>query len=243
MSESPTLEEPKEEPKVEAAADDAKEIAARLTELGIDDIGKVEGTVKAAQEAGNLANLLGSERQKSAALEQQLRDLQSQRTDLSNDEYGIDIGRVIDDRLDKFFVKKQTEAQQMQQRQMHEFQKIRNNKNYRLVGKDFEEYTKTPDYQAELMAGKTPTEIFHDMSMDKMRDYLIKMKSAIEGNSTNPQDVPVPHTETAQATPPAHEPDNEVEEKLKNIKKNWKGDDSDLKNALDALLPSGSLPL
>ena len=238
MSESPTLEEPVvEEPKVETnEVDDAQALAARLTELGIDDINKVEGTVKAASEAGRLANMLGEERKARAELERQLRETQAQRVNVDTDEYGVDLEKVIDRGFEKFWNKKQSEAQMMQQRQMQEFQKIRNHKNYALVGKEFEEYTKTPDYQSELMAGKTPSEIFYDLSNDKLRQYLITMKNAIEKKTVAPQNVSVPHTETNQTSPPGAEPDDERAEKLKKVKKNWKGDDSDIMAALEAIL-------
>lgn len=233
----PTLEEPKiEEPKVESGVDDAKLLAEKLTELGIDDVTKVEGTVKAAQEAGNLANLLGAERRRAAELEAQLRETHAQRADLGGDEYGVDLEKVVEKGIRKFWSETQREVQQNQQRQLQEFQKIRTHKNYALVGKEFEEYTKTPDYQAEIMAGKSPSEIFYDMSNDTLRKHLITMRDALLKGTKAPEDVAVPHTETAQASPPAQEPDTERAEKLKDIKKNWKGDDRDLEKALDILL-------
>jgi hypothetical protein len=235
--ESPTLEEPiVEEPKVETSVDDAATLAARLTELGIDDVSKVEGTVKAAREAGNLANLLGEERAKSASIEAQLREMQGQKTNVDpSDDYGVDLGSVVRKEMEGFWNNKQNEAQQMQQRQHQEFQKIRNNKNYKLVGADFEEYTKTPDYQSELMAGKSPSEIFNDMSTDKLREYLVTMKNAVEQRTTAPGDVAIPHTESSQAPPTAEVSEDDKSEKLKQIKKDWKGDDSDISKVLDVL--------
>jgi len=236
MSESPTLEEPKvEEPEVKEA-DETQEILAKLNDLGIDDAEKVDNVVRASQESGNLARMLGEERQARAALEAQLRERNTQRQDLSTDEYGVDLGTVVRKEMENFWNDKQKVASEQQQRHMQEFNKIRSHKNYKLVGKDFEEYTKTPDYQQELMSGKTPSEIFYDMSNDRLRDYLVKMKNAIETRSVSPDNVAVPHTETNQASPPPVEPDNEKAEKLKDIKKNWKGDDSDIEKALNVLL-------
>lgn len=234
--ESPTLEEPTGEPKVETETDDALELASRLTELGIDDVSKVEGTVKAAQEAGRLANMLGEERSRAAALEAQLREAQSQRVDLGTDDYGVDLGKVVKQGIKEFWSETQQEVQKNQQRQVQEFQKIRGHKNYALVGKEFEEYVKTPDYQSDLMSGKSPSEIFYDMSNDTLRKHLITMRDALLNGTKSPTEVQVPHTETSQATPPAVEPDTEKDDKLKDIKKNWKGDDSDLAKALDVLL-------
>lgn len=238
MAESPTLEEPKvEEPKVEAKTDDALELAKQLKDLGIDNAGKVQDTVRAAQEAGRLANLLGTERQRAAELEAQLREYQSQRTDLSSsDDYGVDLEKVVEKGIRKFWDNTQREVQKNQQRQMQEFNKIRSHKNYALVGKEFEDYIRTPDYQQDLMAGKSPSEIFYDMSNETLRKHLITMRDALLTGTKSPEDVAVPHTETTQASPPKAEPDNEKQEKIKSIRKNWKGDDSDLEKLLDVLL-------
>jgi len=237
MSESPTIEEPiVEEPVVETPVDDAHALAERLTELGIDDVTKVEGTVKAAQEAGRLANMLGEERAAKAEVERQLREATSQRVDTNYDDSSVDLESVLQRGMEKFWDKKQVDAQKVQQRQMHEYQKIRSHKNYALVGKDFEEYTKSPDYQNELMMGKSPSEIFYDMSNDKLREHLITMRDALLKGTKSPESVDIPHTETSQASPPAAEPDNEKSDKLKQIKKDWKGDDSDIKKVLDVIL-------
>jgi len=236
--ESPTLEEPTvTEPIVETPTENAHDLAEKLTELGIDNVEKAEGVVKAGQEAGRLANMLGDERRRNSELEALLRDSQSQRVDPSNtDDYGVDLGAVVGKEMSKFWDKKQNEAQQMQQRQMHEFQKIRSHKNYALVGKEFEEYIKTPDYQTELMTGKSPSEIFYDMSNDTLRSHLITMRDALLKGTQAPAEVSIPHTETAQATPPAQESSTERSDQLKQIKKDWKGDDSDISKVLDVIL-------
>jgi len=238
MAEDPTLEEPKvEEPAVEESnVDNAIEVARKLAELGIDNVDKVDGTVKAAQEAGRLANMLGEERRRAAELEAQLRNTREQRVDLESDDYGVDLEKVVKKGIRDFWNETQREVQQNQQRQFQEFQKIRSHKNYALVGKEFEEYTKTPDYQADLMAGKTPSEIFYDMSNDTMRNHLITLRDALLKGTKSPAEVDVPHTETTQAAPPQAEPDNEKADKLKTLKKNWKGDDSDIAKALEVLL-------
>lgn len=236
--ESPTLEEPTvEEPEVkEESVDEIQGLVTKLEELGIDSIDKVDSVVRASQESGNLARLLGEERKARAEAERRLMETQNQRVNLDNDDYGVDLGKVVRNEMENFWDNKQKAALQQQQAQMRQYNKIRSHKSYPIVKDKFEEYIKTPDYQEELMSGKSPEDIFHEMKDNELIGYLKVMKNAVASKSIAPENVSVPHTETSQATPPAIEPDNEKNEKLKNAKKNWKGDDSDLEKVLDILL-------
>ncbi len=238
----PTIDAPAEEtkptePVTEPNVDD---LISKINELGVTDAGQLDNMAKASREAGYAANKLGEERARSAQLEAELRELKAVPAD--NDDYseGVDINKAIERGVERVWDRKVKQAADIQKMQARAQQKIRQHKHYGLVGQDFEEYMRSPDGQADMMAGKTPEDIYHDKVNDTLIDYLGQMKDAYTGVSS-PASTKIPHVESNQTPTARIEPDDEKAEKLKQAKKNWKGDDKDIMSVLDTLLPPGSL--
>ena len=232
----PKVEEPKAEPK---ASDKLQAIMAKLDEYGIREPEQLDNKVKAASESGRLANMVGELREEIKALKSQPVAPPTPPSEY-NESDGIDIDAAIGNAVSKALDAREKKARDLQLARVREAQSIRSNDNYKLVGKDFEQYMTSPDAHARLSGGETPTTIFNSMVIGKYRELMGEMAGAIKGN---PDQVEVPHMLSDQTAPPRTTPADEKKGKLKNIRENWTGNDEDIERVLNTLLPSGSMPM
>ena len=134
--ENPTLDKPKEEPKVEEKPEDLDAFAQTLKDFGVKDNTELTGKLEASQQAGQMANLLGEERKRTQALEEKIENLQAKpNKELDLDNYGegqtVDLESVITNVYRKERKRDMELAQRQQRFQMQQYGKIVNNKNYK----------------------------------------------------------------------------------------------------------------
>ena len=236
---SEEVKEPKVETPEPSKPDDLSEIMARLDQAGITKPEEIDRKLRAASEAGKLANIVGE-------LREEIKALKSQPSTPPRNEYesdGVDIDAAIGNAVAKALDEREAKARKIQLARAKEAQAIRGNQNYKIVGEKFERYMTSPEASYRLANGETPTSIFNDMVIGEYRDMMVKMKTAVESSSGNPGQVAVPHMESGQTPPPRTTPVDEKKSKLKKLRENWAGNDEDIAKALETLLPSGSIPL
>lgn len=236
---SDEVKEPKVETPEPPKKDDLSEIMARLDQAGITKAEDIDKKLRAASEAGKLANMVGE-------LREEIKALKSQPVTPPKSEYesdGIDIEAAIGGAVAKALDEREAKARKIQLARAKEAQAIRSNDNYKIVGSKFEQYMNSPEASFRLSNGETPTSIFNDMVIGEYRDMMVKMKTAVESSTGNPGQVAVPHMETGQTPPPRTTPTDEKKAKLKQLRENWKGNDDDLTRMIETLLPSGTIPL
>jgi len=227
------------EPTTTAISPEIQAMLNKLNEIGIESPEQLENKAKAASESGRLANIVGE-------LREEISKLKSQPQPTAKPEYGegeIDIEAAIGSAVSKALDVREAKAKQLHAARTKEAQAIRSSRDYNVVGKEFEQYMNSPDANFRLNNGDTPTTIFNDMVKDKYRNMMVEMKAAVESSSGNPGQTAIPHMESTQTAPPRVTAADDKSAKLKKVRENWAGNDEDIDRALNALLPSGSLPM
>jgi len=236
---SEEITEPEVTPEPAQPNDDLQAIMTKLDEFGISKPEQLDNKMRAASESGRLANIVGELREEVAELKSA--PPAPQPSEYDND--GVDIDAAIGNAVTKALDEREAKARKVHLARASEARTIRSNENYKIVGPKFERYMNSPEANSRMGNGETPTSIFNKMVIGEYRDMMVQMKTAVESSTGNPGQTAVPHMETDQTAPPRTTPADEKKVKLKNIRENWSGNDEDLTKALDALLPSGSLPL
>jgi len=240
QTEEPTVEEPTpKEPKPE---DMAKDLLAKLESLGIDTPERIDGIATASRESGNIARQMGEIRRQNAELQEALKNqIQTQSTDT---EYGesVDLGALIDQRLENFvgkLNKKQTEAQQ---RYYGELAAIESDDDYGLVKDIFEKHITSPKVQGLIAAGQTTAgSEYQKLVNTVMRESLKQSKDIIIGLTS--KGVTPPHVEsgnTQSIALPTEEDEMTTKVKRMTDRTNWQGTDQDILKLVKTLLPSDS---
>ena len=230
-AETPPAEEPTEN-KMQA-------MMSTLDELGITNVEQLQNQAKASSESGRLANMVGELREEIAALKSQPVTPPANEYDDSE----VDIEAAIRGAVGKEFDAREERIKQKNLARAQEAQAIRSNQHYNVVSKDFEQYMNTAQANARLSNGESPTQIFNDMVNAKYRSLLQEVSTAATEAKGDPNTTAIPHVETGQTPPPRIEPADEKKAKLNKLQENWSGNDEDIEQALNALLPSGSLPM
>jgi len=242
MSEEVTTEpvvEPKNNDKLDA-------LMTKLGELGITEVEQLENKAKAASQTGNLANLLGETRRQVAELEAKLAAVttppeHASPRETEYDDNGVDIDAAIGNAVDKALDRRAENARKVQAARAKEAQAIRTNEHYKVVERDFEKYMISPQAQARLSTGESPTKIFNDMVAITYRKMLQETAAAAKAAQGDPSATAIPYVESDQTPPPVRTGADEKQTEIKKLRENWSGTDDDVTKALNALLPSGSL--
>ena len=224
----------------EEKTNDLQVMMEKLDALGITTPEELEGKAKAAREVGNLNNLVGDLRTEVAALKQANAETPST-TEAPSDDYGVDIDAAIGTAVNKALDQRETQKRKVYEARAKEIHGIRTNKHYKMVGQKFEQYMGSPEGSMRMSRGETPKSIFNEMVIGEYQGTLIAMKNAVEQSAGNPGQTAVPHVESGQTPPPHIEPSDEKKQKLKKLKENWSGNDSDLEKTINTLLSNDSL--
>ena len=236
MAEEPTVEEPKVEPTPEPTTSAKDDILAKLNELGIDSLDKIDGMSTASQQAGNLANQLG-------AVRQELEELKSQKQKETPTEYdynneGVDLGGAIRKELKAFWNDEQAKQAHVSQLYFNEMSQVQNDKRYDVLKETWEKHLSSMNTQQKLRSGQTtPTREYariKDVYTDLLEEQLGKIpesaKSAIPPHveSGDTQSVPLPtvNEERKKKVRDAVDP-----------KKGFTGDNDDIAGMIDAVIP------
>ena len=207
---TPTL--PEEDPKVtETAKTEVNELLAELEKVGITDTEKLQGTIRASKEAGNLANLVGELRAELAEIKQRKPQPQTLDQDLYAGETQ-DLEQVLDKVLDKRERQKAQMQADSQKRMLAQYQEIKGDKFYGQVKDVWNEKLKDPEFVFDIQSGLTDPLREYDKIV---REYLVGMaQRSAETIKTlqGGKPAPTPHVESSDARVP-RAPDVKDEDK------------------------------
>lgn len=214
--ENPQIEEPVVEPSnTEVSAEDqAKAILDELEANGINSVEKVQNVVTASSESGNLARMLGEQRQMTENLQRQIEQLTQQPQQQSYDydqPQGVDvesIKRAVRDVYQNDILKPQIEQTN---RVYGELGQIQNDPDYTLVNEMWNKHFNSPQTQHRIMTGQSsPKSEYDSLVRTYYREALKKTHGALKGvveNKARP-----PHVEVGDQSH-AHTPTQSDEQK------------------------------
>ena len=245
--ETPVMEEPKEEPTNQevSAEDQANEILAELTNLGIDSVEKVQGMHTASGESGNLARMLGEQRQITESLQAQIQQLTAQSQPQQYvDEYGSPQQPPMDTNSIKNAIREvyQNDILKPQVEQTNrvygELSQIQNDPDYALLGQMWDKHWNSPNTQHRIMTGQSsPKGEYDNLRMTYYRTALKKTHGALQGvmeSKAKPPHVEIgDQTHVDMPTPLDIHSDD-----VKKIVKNNTGGDGDMEALVKAFLPA-----
>lgn len=249
MAEEPNvepMETPPTEPASEVKPDDEINVDALMDELKT--LGKttpesIQGMHTASQQSGNLANQVGELRgeiERLTANEGQPPVSQESYVDPSS----VDLGRLIDSRLEdgleKFWTKKQEIQGKAYQNMMADLSSVRSDKYYLRIKDVYDEHLKTPDIQVAINNGQTSYSREYlrikDRYVDKLLEQSGKTIEQLSGKGAKPTP---PHVESGAPSAPVIPEADERKDKIKKISDNSTGSDDDIDRVLEVLLPKG----
>jgi len=243
--EKPQMEPPKEE-KIEVQPEDrAAQLLQTLDGLGLDSAEKIQSTVQASSQAGNLANLLGEERKRATQLEQRLAQIEQRQQRQPQNEYyeeptyqspGLTVDHVKAAAREVLGEYVQSQ-QQAQLATAQEFSRIQGDQDFSAVRPIWEKHLQNPNVQMALQTGQTSLQ---DQYNSVVRGYykglLMQSKEAIQGYVQNRQQAP-PHMEQQNNAAPPKEQKPQQQGSVREIMGKSQGGDDDIAAALAALMP------
>jgi hypothetical protein len=211
ITENPTLETPVEtEPVVEAPTTESLDsFQSTLEEFGVTDNKDLTGRLNASQQTGQLGNLLGEERRVNQELrEQNERLVKGARPRNEPDLDGYGEGQTVD--MESLITKvyrqergrEQKQATAFQQRQVQQYGKIVNNKNYKgEIKKLWDDKTQDPQYLYQIQNGMIdPVEAFHTLVDDYKTNLIVEAGKTIGTLRGGPKPE-IPHVEGSERIP------------------------------------------
>jgi hypothetical protein len=217
------IEEPKKDtepqPKTDQkpAEDQAKDLLAELEKFGVANPDQLAGALTAGKEAGNIARMLGDERQQSKKLAQeiaQLRQAMTQQKPKSNEppinsDGSIDLKALIRDELRDFYQQDVIGPQQRFARSFYqEMQEVTNDEDYDSVKTVFDQHISSPAVQQKIYSGQTTVRREFERTLRAAyKGLLAQSASALHGFTASRQSAPF--VESAGTSVPKSEPSGE----------------------------------
>ena len=171
--EKPTIEEPVVEPVegTEAKAPEQTDIDSLVKELekaGVTTAQELQGKLRASQEVGQMANLLGDAKKRIENLEQAASLPPAEPEYDYSEGTPIDIESIVEKKLTSVLDAREAKTRQIQQQAMQIWQGIQTDPDYGLVKEVWEAKIKDPNFNLDVQSGKkdVPKEY-----METVREY------------------------------------------------------------------------
>ena len=231
------------------AADTEAELAdvmAALKQYELDNPEKIENVVRASQQAGRSAQLLGEQRELVRQLQAELARLQQTRTSnealyTNGEETPVDLKSLIRGELNEFYSGIQKKQTEMTQRQWEAFNEIQSDEDYPIVKNAWEEYIRQPSIVYSFQTGAVdPVKEYNKFVRKFQRKLLHRTKGLLEQVTSGSKKITPPFVEQGTNTPDIPTDPTELNEKIKTIKQKHKGVGSEtgMEEILDALIPA-----
>jgi len=194
-----------EEPKVEEKPTiDVDSLVSELEKAGITNTDELSGKLRASQETGRLAQLLGDERKRTADYEARLRELENKPAPKQQDfmDYGegqtIDIESAIERSVSKV-INREKEAQRIAQEQnLKKWNFIQSDKDYNVVKDVWENKLKDPNFVYQVQSGAIdPVQNYNETKIDYYKTLLQKSHETLKTLHGTGKVAP-PHLETGE---------------------------------------------
>ena len=241
--EKPTIEEPQGEPKVEGqkveaptATTDVDALVKELEKAGVTTAQELQGKLRASQEAGNLAEMVGDQRKRIANLEQAAKLPPAEPEYDYSEGQPVDIEAMMNNVLDK----REAKTRQIQNQAMQIWQGIQTDPDYGLVKEVWEAKIKEPNFNMAIQSGKK----------DVAKEYMETVREYYKGIAKQSLDTittlqkggapATPHVEGEAQLPGAPTPTNTEQETVTKAKekvaKGARLSEDEEMAALDAIL-------
>ena len=210
--------EPKGEPQGKPE-DEAKLLVEELEKLGVNNPQELHNMANASSQAGKAWNQVGDLRKQNEMLQQKLDQIlsaQQRPQDPYADGDSIDLGKLIETKLDSFWSKKTSEQQEAEARYYGELSEVQNHPKFQAVEGMFQKHIATPRVQAMLRQGQTSlVKEFHNVK-DTYMDELVRRSYNLHKNQMTPKESKPPHVESGEThTPNIPQGNEERQENLK----------------------------
>lgn len=249
MAEEPVVE-PMETPPAEPAGEvkledeiDVDALMGELKALGKTTPESIQGMNAASQQAGNLANQVGTLRDEIESLKASKGQPPASQDDY-NDPSSVDLGHLIDSKmqanLESFWNKKQEIQGKAYQNMMADLSSVRSDKYYSRIKDVYDEHLKAPNIQVAINNGQTSYSKEYLRVKDKYVDKLLEQSGkTIEQLTSKGVKPSPPHIESGAPAAPVTPETEEKKAKIKKIVDNSTGSDGDLDAMLNEFLPKG----
>lgn len=182
--EKPTITEPEGEPKLEgkeakAPEIDIKSLVEELEKAGVTNTQELQGKLRASQEVGQMANLLGDANKRIENLEKAARMPPAEPELDYSEETPIDIESIVEKKLTSVLDAREAKTRQVQQQAMQIWQDIQTDPDYGLVKEVWEAKIKDPNFNMAIQSGKK----------DVSREYMETVRGYYKGVSQRSLDT------------------------------------------------------
>lgn len=224
------------------------EVMGMLKQFEINSPEKIENVVKASQQTGRMAQLLGEQREANRQLLTKLETLekkgvpQSYQANDGYEEKPIDLEGTIENVLSRFWNKKQEEQARMTQQHWAAFNEIQTDDDYTLVKDAWEQYVRQPDVAYSFQTGSAdPVKEYNKFVRTFQRKLLHRTRGLLEQVTTGTKKTTPPHMEQGANVPPMPQESTDFQEKKKEIKEKYKGKTTNegVSEILKEILPVG----
>jgi hypothetical protein len=178
------VEEPKPE---EKPAIDIDSLVSELERAGITNADELSGKLRASQETGRLAQLLGDERKRTADYEARLREMENKpapkQQDFMDYESGqsIDIESALERSVEKALSKRENAQRVAQEQNLKKWNFIRSDKDYDIIKDVWEQKLKDPNFVYQVQAGVLdPVQDYNETKIDYYKTLLQKSHETLK---------------------------------------------------------------
>lgn len=215
-----------EAPKAEEKKIDVDGLISELERAGVKDAAELSGKLRASQETGRLAQLLGDERKARADLEARLNQLEQKPAPKHDfmDDYSenkpIDIEAALERTINRVLTKKEEQQRKIQEENLRKWNAIVSDDEYGVVKEIWEEKLKDPNLVMKIQNGMVdPIQEYNKTVRGYYKTLLQKSHETI--TTMRGGKVAPPHVETGErsanivSTTPSG---SEAERKIKEMK-------------------------
>lgn len=242
--EKPVLESHKSESTAPNPEDKARELLEQLNSLNLDSPEKIQNTFNASQQAGRLAQLLGTEKETVRQLQERMTAMERQQRQPDYTQEGfvgesIDLRKTIQEVMRGEINNYVTSQREAQTAAMREYAGLQSDPDYSLIQQVWEKHVANPNVQMNIQSGNTTlTNEFNKVKIAYYKGIAMNSKDVLQGliNKTTASAKSV-HMETGDtSTTPLPDKDTR-EEALDRIKQQSTGTSDDLDAMIKALIP------
>jgi len=219
---------------------DTADLLAELGKIGVETPEQLQGVVQASQQTGRAWNEVGELRKEVSQLKGALGQAQTPSVDnlgaFGEPEQSVDLGSLIDQRLEAHEKKKGDMQRQAYGSYMQQMNEIVSDPEYGVVKEAFEKYIATPAAQFQIQTGATTIkDVYNKVARTYLRHLAMRSKNLIEGYAEG-QTKP-PHIEAGDTRGiPSPERSEERDQNLKKTSESLKSGELDSNTALAATI-------
>lgn len=177
--EAPQVEEA---PEVKPETPDIPDLIATLERAGVQNTADLTNKLRASEESGRLANLLGDVRRENAELKEMLKNMNRQPQQREDwDQQPVDIEAAIGRALDKKLTEREQRQMQMQQAAWAAYNRIHGDEDFHLVANEWAKKERDPQFALKLQAGQVdPIDEYQKMVRRYYKDVALRAAATIK---------------------------------------------------------------